>query len=215
MPLIFLHTAVVVVADQHNPTVLHPAFLQGPVGVVPADWQLSEEPICTPPISLVKYATGVNFTVETNKFQVLDERRGSADDSRAPDLAIKYIRALPHVRYTAVGINFLAVAPTENATRVIRDRFITSTAWTAAGIEPMGVGVKLAYAVSPAVFRLTLDPGEGRFADGRPPLEGVVASGNFHADAPGLDACAEAIGLFGKSLVTFQQTVGHLLGLDG
>src|SRR5688572_20388198 len=100
-----LNTAVVVTADAHNPSILHPAFLTAQ-NVVPAKWEPGEPPLCTPAVSVVKYRNGITFTVEAAKLQVANARPPE-EPERDPvfPLAANYVRTLPHVKYTGVGIN--------------------------------------------------------------------------------------------------------------
>ena len=101
-----LNTSIVVLASQHNPSILHPSFLQSQ-GIVPNDWETLEPPICTPVFASVKYQNGIVFTVEQNKFQVIDNQtKDNFDKSLMPELVIRYCEHLPHVHYNAVGINF-------------------------------------------------------------------------------------------------------------
>ena len=70
--LIILNTSVVIVASAHNPSILHPAFLQAQE-IVPLDWETIEQPISTPAFSITKYSNGIVFIAESNKFQVRDD----------------------------------------------------------------------------------------------------------------------------------------------
>src|SRR5690348_7266953 len=100
-----VEASVVVLAQDHNPSILHPSFLASQ-GIVPEEWQCAEPPICTPAFSVTSYANGVVFTVESHRFQVQDKNpQGNGSTSPAPELAARYIRKLPYVRYRAVGIN--------------------------------------------------------------------------------------------------------------
>ncbi len=130
-----MNASVVVVARDHNPTILHPAFLESQ-GIVRSDWQLAEPPICVPPASVVKYANGIVFTVDLNRFQVLDN--GVPEEilgGRVRELAIAYIDRLPHVRYTAVGVNFRAFAEHADPERFLIDRFLKPGPWNSSPIE--------------------------------------------------------------------------------
>jgi hypothetical protein len=124
MKLELLNTSVVVVAQEHNPTILHPAFLAAE-GIAPQDWKPAAPPICTPAFSFVKYGNGIVFTVESNRFSVTDESpSGEVAESLAPKLAISYVEKLPHVRYTAVGINLHGFVLCETPEAFLIARFL-------------------------------------------------------------------------------------------
>ncbi len=125
MQLELLNTAVVVVAQEHNPTILHPAFLASQ-GIVPEDWQLAEPPVCTPAFSVAKYENGISFTVDSNRFLVAEERpAGNPAASRIPGLAVSYVEQLPHVRYRSLGVNFTGYCLRQSPERFLMERFLT------------------------------------------------------------------------------------------
>src|SRR5262245_9370718 len=97
-------SSVVVLAKDHNPSLLHPAFLAGQ-GIMRSDEELAEQSISTPAVSVVKYASGLVFMVELNKLQITDNAP-TGDPDRPARLAGQYLEALPHVRYVAIGLNF-------------------------------------------------------------------------------------------------------------
>ena len=55
--------AAVVVARNHNPTILNPDFLKYN-NIVPANWELAESPLCTPPVAQVKYTNGISIVAQ-------------------------------------------------------------------------------------------------------------------------------------------------------
>src|SRR4051794_1104305 len=73
MKLEWLKASVVVAAREHNPTILHPAFLVAQE-IVPPDWELAKDPICTPAFAIVTYRNGITFSVEGSRFQVSDTK---------------------------------------------------------------------------------------------------------------------------------------------
>src|SRR2546428_392286 len=104
--------SVVVVGEAHNPTILNPDFL-AIREIVPKEWgwEVLSPAITTPPFAIVRYTNRVSITVEHGKLQVAD--LGVGDDptgSKAAEIARRYVNTLPHVRYTAVGINFHSIA---------------------------------------------------------------------------------------------------------
>src|SRR5438045_2085920 len=103
MKLEGLNTSVGVVAREHNPTILHPAFLTAQ-GVVPKEWELARKPLCTPAFSTVTYSNGIAFAVDNARFRVSDSTPPTdLGLSRVASLASGYLSQLPHVRYTEVS----------------------------------------------------------------------------------------------------------------
>lgn len=98
---------VVLVGDSNNPTILNPDFLERRVFPVPSDIPgFRQPPICTPVLAQVAYDNGV--TVQSEPQRILFEQSvptPSLSRVFVAQLALAYVRAVPHVRYTAIGIN--------------------------------------------------------------------------------------------------------------
>ena len=118
-----LHSvSVVVTAEFHNPSILNPDFLKI-CGIVPQDWNVAET-ITTPPISVVKYDNGVEWTVDQSRLTVA-ERSGPefGDTYRVHGLVVEYLRQLPHVPYRSLGLNCQVHTPQTNPQRWLIERF--------------------------------------------------------------------------------------------
>src|SRR5712671_3752569 len=95
--------AIVIAAQNHNPTVLNSDFLLYN-GIVPDSWIPSEDRLSTPVLSQVAYEEqGIGIASQPDKV-VFTRRNGDLRDSPDPDLAavaIAYAKTLPHVDYKA------------------------------------------------------------------------------------------------------------------
>jgi hypothetical protein len=181
LKLELLNVSVVVLAQGHNPTILHPAFLESQ-GIVPPDWQLAEPPICTPPLSVVKFANGIVFSVESNKFQVVEERASpESPGSKASELAIKYIEKLPHVRYTAVGVNFNGFIAVDSPAEHLIERFLKPGNWNSEALKPQALGLRLSYAAAGGIVNLSCDPSRVRRTPAEPQRRGIAVRANYHS----------------------------------
>ncbi len=214
MKLSVLNTSVVVLAEAHNPSILHPAFLVAQ-RIVPPDWELAEAPVCTPAISLAKYRNGVVFTAEVEKFQVL--QNAPSLSSPIPDLVARYLDALPHVHYTAVGINVAGCVECPEAPQWILERFVRQGAWNDATLRPKAVGVKFIYPAEGAVLNLSCDAaliGQGS-ENCRVPV--VLVGANYHTGVSREHALAEvkqAISKYRERVEYFSKIAQIVLGLE-
>ena len=97
--------SVVAVADSNNPSILNPDFLRD--FVLPDEsWALQDNPICTPVHARVSYSNGIS--VQSDPKRVVFEQNGEALDSAGvavAEMARRYVHAVPHVKYTAIGLN--------------------------------------------------------------------------------------------------------------
>jgi len=193
MMLKLLNFSIVVVAEHHNPTILNPDFLARNT-IVPDDWgwKRSDDCVSTPPVAQVKYENGVSLLCEQSKLQVVDGSE-SVDPagSLVDDIAVSYLRTLPHVRYTGLGVNFKAMIPCEQPSSALMDRFLKDGPWSNPEQRPEDMGLRLVYAIDHGRLRLSLDAGEVR--SGEKPETAILAGANFHHDLPGDHFGAERV----------------------
>jgi len=200
-----LNVSVVVLARDHNPSIMHPSFLSSQ-GIVPEEWELAEPPICTPPLSVVKYKDGIIFTVESNKFQVLQSPPPQQlSDSHVPQLALRYIEKLPHVRYTAVGINMAVALIHPKPEEFLIERFLVLKSCDVDDLHLKAVSLRFVYPVENGVLNLSCEPGV--LEDKKPASKSssVIISANYHTECAG-DSTVEEVK---KAIETFPERCNH------
>lgn len=214
--------SIVVTGEAHNPTILNPDFLILQ-GIVPNDWSRQvkvSQAITTPPFAIVAYSNGISILVEHEKLQVIDAGvRLNPAESPAVVIAEKYVRALPHVNFKAVGVNIHSVTPMESARDFLKRRFVRSGAWDTESEPLFAAGVRLAYPIPTegrVVFDLdTLDPtgGEGQ---GKPDSQ-LIVKANFHRDCrkqPAADEVVAHLSHVGSDWDRYQRILRLILELE-
>lgn len=176
--------STVVVGKAHNPTILNPDFLVAN-DIVPKAWGWEvAETVTTPPLGVVRYTNGVAVTVEFGKLQVTDIDVG--DDptaSKAAEIATRYVHTLPHVRYTAVGINFQSVVAVDSPEAYLRERFVAAGPWNSKKWPLSAAGLRLVYDLgNEGRVTLSLDAGETQSSADKERKKVVIANANFHRD---------------------------------
>lgn len=209
--LSIVQTSVVVTADHHNPTVLHPHFLKTE-GIVPPHLEVAEPPVCVAALALVKFKGGLTFLVDPVKLQVSDTSPpAEANVSLAPGCAERYLRALPHVQYKAVGLNFTALLDATDPEHELIDRFLKPGPWNA-GQQVLGsMGVRLVYPVGGLAksLQLSLDPGTVN-KEGVGTARGIIVGGNYHSDLSGDRSVDQAVGVISRFLECYAHFRGAL-----
>jgi len=213
-----LQFSVVVVGRTHNPSLLNPDFLVINNIVQKAwGWEVAET-ITTPPLAMVRYTTGVTVTVEHNKFQVADvDVRNKPIQSKAAAIARCYVETLPHVRYTAVGLNFQSAVDAEIPGQLLKERFLKPGAWDGPGHTVAGVGLRLVYPLDGGGrLVMSLDAGETEKIEGDKTCKKsvVLVNGNFHKDCqsyPAKDQVLKYIDEAGKHWITYQARLEEVL----
>jgi hypothetical protein len=179
--------SVVISGETHNPTILNPDFL-AIRGIVPNEWGWDVvHVITTATLSVVGYANGVSITVEPNKLQIVDAGADvdeSPLQSRASEMARRYVSTLPHVRYTAVGTNFLTAVEGPDPEAYLKDTFLKQGSWDNSSNPLSAVGLRLAYPLPSGRLFLSLDSGQAQRKDAQPgQLQDVLfVRANFHRE---------------------------------
>jgi hypothetical protein len=175
--------STVVVGKAHDPSILNPDFLTVN-GIVRAEWGWEvAETVTTPPFAAVRYTEGIAVTVEFGKLQVTDVNVG--DDptaSKAAEVATNYVHTLPHVRYTAVGINFQSIVPVDSPETYLKERFLTPGPWNSQKRQLSAAGLRFVYPLGDeGRVTLSLDAGEAQSSENEA-KKAVIANANFHRD---------------------------------
>ena len=177
--------SVVILAKVHNPSILHDSFLKRE-DIVPEDWPDPEESVSTPPFARVRYTNGIVIVVELNKLQVVDhDPPESLIHSQAPGIAKKYVEVLPHVSYTALGLNLTGFTEYENASEFLIGRFLVSGPWKNDETSPESYALTLKYPLENVKLTFNIDAGVVQKPAQRE-RRGILLKANYHMDiSPG------------------------------
>ena len=179
-----LQFSIVIIAADHNPTILNPDFLRMQ-DIVPDTWNwgLASPPIVTPPFATVQYESGVSISVESNKLQIADTK-ATPQESKIVEIAKQYVQVIPHVRYTAVGINYRSAIEVEDADTTLKSRFLKEGPWDSDDNPMESVGLNFVYPVESGRLVLSLDSGTvsdtSQGADKKKSV--IITNANFHRD---------------------------------
>ena len=210
--------SVVVVANDHNPTILNPDFLERQ-GIVQESWgwKVMGPAITTPPFARVSYDSGVTVSVESHRLQVTDtSATGGPQSSKVVGIARRCVEVLPHVRYSAVGINFRSLVEHADVDAFLKAHFLKSGVWDSAAHPLQTVGLKLVYPLDGGRVILSLDGGTvtQRVDEESKQLSGILIYANFHRnchDYPSKDQVLEHLGNTEKDWVAYQIMVSDIL----
>lgn len=207
--------SVVVTASNHNPSLLNPDFLQIRE-IVPRDYELAGSPFSTPPLAVVRYKQGVSITVEIDKLQVVESVAGEFPKSpAAPDIASKYVRTLPHVRYTGVGINWTGFVRQENPGVWISNRFLSKGPWREDPHKLLSTEIRLIYGIGDVRCNLSL--ADRQVPEGKTLVPVIEVNVNYHhdiTDYPGDEAVAGVIAHWHDRLSHFRTLIQDVLGVE-
>jgi len=178
--------SVVLVADSHNPSILNPDFLIRNE-IVPNDWVVdqSQPVLTTPAFSQFRYLSGVSFTIDPSKL-IIQDVLPEGEIFPVPEIALSYLRNVPHVKYHALGINFdksLVFNSEEHARNFQKESFLKEGSWNMNGALSEFVA-KFIYVFDGCKCNVTFSsPVKLRAAsEDQEPLHALILSANFHHD---------------------------------
>lgn len=186
--------SIVVLAQAHNPSILNPDFLRSQ-GIIESFFKPTNV-ICTPPIAQVSYEEGITIMAEFEKLQFIDtSAKRIPFDSPISDITIKYIKTLPHVRYTAVGLNFAGhylCKDKESAAALLPSKFLKEGKWSSFGDSMPFVGIKFSYLANGVRCTINFDTTEAIFPD-KPMAPVIAITSNYHADSADIEEIVKVI----------------------
>lgn len=162
MKIDLTNISIVVLAQAHNPSILNPDFLKNNK-IVDSDFT-PKDFFCTPPIAKVSFNEGISIIAEFERLQFIDivpERIPYS--SPIPEIATRYISVLPHVRYTAAGINFSGhylFKDKNSAKSFIVEKFVKEGTWLSFGDELNNLGLKFVYFSGKIKYTISIETAE-------------------------------------------------------
>ena len=124
----FLDLGVVIIGQHHNPSILTPDFLRYN-NIVPEEYKLDEGSLMiTKPAANLSYGK-LSIQADMNRIALGE----TADNGGfiAPEVVRQYLKHVPHVQYTALGINPVVCADTtqNRGNEIILHRLIQNGPW--------------------------------------------------------------------------------------
>ena len=206
-----LHSvSVVVTAEFHNPSILNRDFLVSRE-IVPNDWEVTEA-ITTPPIAVVKYSNGIQWSVEQSNLTVVEDCGSSFKDKyRVYALVSAYLQKLPHVPYRSLGLNCVVSTARNNPDQWVTRQFLKQQTWQKRNPKVIRMMPNFTFDAGDALCNLSFNFGQVTPQQGEPG-PAVIVNSNVHHPGP-LDAnglCA-AIDLWPEKQDFVISTLNRLL----
>jgi hypothetical protein len=174
---------ITIAAQDLTPTMMSQDFLIFS-GIIPKDWELSEQPVLNPTAAQLHYTNGVSIAAQprTITFSESLNNKQSADIV-IPAIAIKYIEKLPHADYLGMSFSPKMLLPfpqnPEAVRQYIADRLLGVGAWKNIGKVPVQAGINLMYLLDRC--QLTINVAEARLQQAQQnPIPALLFSGSFN-----------------------------------
>lgn len=170
------------VAPDHSPATLNTSFLLG-AGIVPHEWTLAQEAICTAEGSQLLYENGLVLVAQgaaVSGQEQLD--KPDPPEPRLSELLVRYCQSLPMLDYRGLQTQIRAVLLFEHdeeaARRTVCERLLQPGPWQDFGTAPMQPTLQLSYSLEGQVLALTVTAAKVR-EEGAPIGSAMVFAGTF------------------------------------
>lgn len=208
--------AIVIATQNHNPTVLTPDFLKYS-GIVPADWELAQSPVCTPNVAQIVFQNGTGITAQRDRIIFSETMSAkSMADVVMPKIACQYLASLPNVEYRAVGINprghAVLAGGVEATNNYMTQTLLGEGDWKTVGNSPLRAAVQLSYRLERSQLNLSVTEAAIQLPE-QELLPVILFSGNFNytiapqAAEPKHTALTQVIQGWQLDLQTFQDMI--------
>ena len=174
---------IIIAAQNLTPTMMSEDFLRFS-GIVPKDWELSQQPVLNPANAQLNYSNGVSINAQPRTItwnEALSNKK--LEDVVIPEIVIKYIEKLPHAEYLGMSFNSKMLVPFPQNSEIVRQyitgRLLGSGSWKNIGKAPLQAGLNLMYLLEHC--QLTINVAEARLQQPKKePIAAILFSGNFN-----------------------------------
>ncbi len=174
--------SIIIAAQDLTPTMMSQDFLKLS-GIIPKEWQLSQQPVLNPNLAQLNFTNGVSITAQPHTITVRESLGNRTEELAIATVAAKYIEKLPHADYLGFGMSPKILIPFPNNPATVRE-FITSSllgagSWKKIGQAPVQASINLMYLLDRC--QLTISVSEARLQQPeQPPITAILFSGNFN-----------------------------------
>lgn len=185
-------SSCVVVADQHNPSILNPDWLVK-TKIIHPEWKLADPSITTPLFARCSYVNKVQLILEPNKLTVDSITVDDNDLSdELPQIVRKYVDSLPHIPYKQTGNNFRFSVGMHDVLSRLKNKLIQKGNWNADNISK--IKTVLQYFCKDYSINLTIESSDFKGENGTGEGESALILGfNYHRELTNSDSLISAI----------------------
>ena len=180
--------SILIAAQDLTPTMMSQDFLKFS-GIIPKDWELSQQPVLNPNFAQLNFKNGINISAQPRTITVSESlNRKEITDLQVATIVANYVRKLPYAEYVGYGFSPKILLPFPTSPQSVR-HYITENllgrgAWKNIGKAPVQSGINLMYQLERC--QLSINISEARLQQN--PQQEVLAllfSGNFNYSLAG------------------------------
>ena len=185
-------SSCVVIADQHNPSILNPDWLVK-TEIIDPGWKLADPSITTPLLARCFYVNKVELVLEPNKLTVRSLPADNNDLSgELPRIVRKYVDSLPHIPYKQLGNNFRFSTDVQDVLSKLKNKLIKEGNWNTDNISK--IKTTFQYFCNDYKINLTVESSDTR-EESKPGKEAstLILDFNYHRELDDLSSLMRGI----------------------
>ena len=213
--------SLIIAAQDLTPTMMSLDFLKFS-GIIPKEWELSQQPVCNPNYAQLNFTNGLGITAQPRTVTISESLGSkSLEELSIATVANNYIAKLPHAEYVGFSISPKILIPFPNAPETAR-QFISgsllgSGTWKNLGRVPVQAAISLMYVLERC--QLTLNVSEARLQQpDKSAITAMLFAGNFsysiNTTGERLEQMQNCLNNWQSDLLEFREIVNQKF-LDG
>lgn len=207
---------IVIAAQDLTPIMMSQDFLKFS-GIIPKDWELSQQPILNPNAAQLNYTNGVSITAQPRTITISETLSNKKlENIVIPEIAIKYIEKLPHAEYLGMSFSPKLLVPFPQNPGAVRQyitgRLLGSGSWKNIGKAPVQAGINLMYFLDHC--QLSINIAEARLQQPqKASMAAILFSGSFNYNITQEVAAEEKINQLKRGLSFWQTDLNNFRDL--
>ena len=178
--------------------------------LVPKEWDVSES-VITPMASAIQYGNGVRWVVDQQRLEISREHDipfRKHTQNQIYDLAVSYVKKLPHIPYRGLGLNYVVSIMHEDPLQWLTNRFLHID------IPDVELYMMPRFTTRLDDMTLNLSLGRGNVRREGTPTSSVVIDCNLHNDGPfKVDPLCDTICRWSDDQDRIATVLGKILGV--
>ena len=208
---------IVIAAVDLTPTMMSQDFLRFS-GIIPKDWELSQQPVLNPSNAQLNYTNGVSITAQPQTVTLSEALNNKGlEDVVVPEVALRYVEKLPHADYLGMSFSPKILVPFPQNPEVVRQyivgNLLGSGSWKKIGTAPVQASVNLMYTLERC--QLSISVAEARLQQQeQAAVAAILFSGSFNYNISQnigtkekLDLLKQALGFWKTDLNKYREIV--------
>ena len=175
--------AITIAVQELDPSLINEQFLKFS-GIIPNEWELSQQPVIGKGGSQLVFKNGVSIVAQPRSLTFLEGMNDKTSETvSVGKVASAFVEKLPNAKYVGVTITPKCLIPLptqiDGARKFITENLLSPGPWQDLGKAPMQAAIELTYQLEGCQFNLKINQATLQIPD-RQPVSALLFAGNFN-----------------------------------